>query len=93
MLNRAIEEGHLLKARAHLAAAAARIASQSLLIGRLRVRGLNTTQAEKCLQTMQRTFEALSEHKELIEEIVAHLPAPGSGRVDGDRIAKPSRMA
>ena len=66
MLNRAVEEGHLLKARSHVVAATARIAHQCLIIARLRARGLDTRQAEACLQTMQNSLRALGAHKELI---------------------------
>lgn len=75
MLNRAVEEGHLLKARSHVVAATARIAHQCLIIARLRARGLDTRQAEACLQTMQNSLRALGAHKELIEQVLASLPA------------------
>lgn len=77
MLDRIIEEGHLLQARSHIVAATARIANQCLIIGRLRAHGLDTRQAEACLQTMQRTLGAMQAHKELIEEALAALPGEG----------------
>jgi|AmaraimetFIIA100_FD_contig_31_44752114_length_389_multi_6_in_0_out_0_2 hypothetical protein len=74
MLNRAIEESHLLQARSHVAAATARIANQCLIIGKLRARGLDTGQAEACLRTMQRTLSAMQGHKRIIEDMVARAP-------------------
>ena len=78
MLNRSIEETHLLQARSHVAAAVARIANQSLVIGRLRACGLDTRQAETCLRTMQHTLGVLRAHQELIERMLQSLAAPGS---------------
>jgi hypothetical protein len=75
MPDRIIEETHLVKARVHLVAATARIANQCLIIGKLRACGLDTRQAEACLRTMQTTLTAMQGHKELIEEMLATLPA------------------
>jgi len=75
MVDRIIEEGHLLQARGHIVAATARIANQCLIIGKLRARGLDTRQAEACLRTMQTTLGAMQGHKDLIEEILAAPPA------------------
>jgi hypothetical protein len=90
MLDRIIEEGHLLQARSHVAAAAARIANQCLVIGRLRAQGLDTRQAETCLHTMQQTLSAMRAHKELIEDVLASLPADGSKHLRPTQIVKPS---
>ena len=80
MLNRSVEEGHLLDARGHIAAAAARIVRQYLVVGRMRAQGLDTRQAETCLRTMQQTLCALRQHEELIEEMLAALPDMGPKR-------------
>lgn len=90
MLDRIIEEGHLLQARSHVAAAAARIANQCLVIGKLRAQGLDTKQAERCLHTMQQTLSAMRGHKELIEDVLASLPVKGSNRLAPTQVAKPS---
>ena len=81
MPDRVIEEGHLLQARSHIVAATGRIANQCLIIGRLRARGLDTKQAEACLRTMQMTLSAMRGHKDLIEEVLAALPATRSKRL------------
>lgn len=86
MLNRSTEQGHLLQARSHVAAAAARIANQCLVIGRLRAQGLDTRQAETCLHTMQQTLSAMRGHKELIEDVLASLPVKGSNRLTQTQI-------
>ena len=71
MPNRILEEAHLLQARNHIVAATARIATQSLLVSKLRARGLDTRQAEACLRTMQQTLSAMRGHKEVVEDMVA----------------------
>jgi hypothetical protein len=71
MQKRVVEETHLLQARSFVVAGTARIADLCLIIGRLRAHGLDTRQAEHCLQTMQETLTVIRGHKELIEEELA----------------------
>jgi hypothetical protein len=70
MLDRAVEENHLRQVRSHVVAATARIASQCLVISQLRAHGLDTRQAEACLQTMQHTLDIMRAYKALIEGMV-----------------------
>lgn len=90
MLNRVIEEGHLVQARCHVVAATARIAHQCLIIARLRAQGLDTRHAEACLRTMQTTLSVMRGHKELIEEMLEELPAAGAKAPSRDRVARSS---
>jgi truncated hemoglobin YjbI len=71
MPSRDIEEGHLRQARGHIVAARTRIANQTLIVARLRARGLDTRHAEAFLRTMEGTLSAMQGHTELIEGMLA----------------------
>ena len=53
---------------------------QTLLIAKLRARGIDTERAEDSLRIMQETLRVMQAHKQLIEEMLAQHEAVTSAR-------------
>ena len=71
MIDRAIEEEHLRKAEADIAAARERIERQSELMTQMSAHGHDTTTAQELLQTMRETLAVMEQHREAILQELA----------------------